>query len=52
MESVIYPMSLKNKCLQASRGIIIIDEDTWSACDSKPQGLAAPKSKGNKHLHH
>ena len=58
MEAMSHTESIKQACALASRGLMMLDNDSWKQCGGKPEGL--PKSKDDavkqttdhQHMHH
>lgn len=53
MESTSANTSLSTRCAQATRGIIMLDNNTWKACGGKPKGasMGAASDSGQQHQH-
>lgn len=54
MEPTTLPANMKNRCALGSRGIIMLDNETWKRCGGKPRGgsMGPKKSKKATHHHH
>jgi hypothetical protein len=53
MESTSVNSSIEVKCIQATRGIIMLDNATWKRCGGKPKGasMGVDKSAEADHQH-
>lgn len=53
MESTSESNSLSTRCAQATRGIIMLDNNTWKACGGKPEGasMGTASDAGQQHQH-
>jgi hypothetical protein len=58
MESTGHALSAMERCAQASRGLVMLDNASWTDCGGKPQGAAvsgvvqAPSRSGAHAGHH
>jgi hypothetical protein len=53
MESTSAGTGLATRCAQATRGIIMLDNNTWKACGGKPKGasMGATRDASQNHQH-
>ena len=51
MEPTTMPSRMANRCALASRGIIMLDEQSWKLCGGKPKGASPGPKKAKKAAH-
>lgn len=51
MESTSSKDSIASQCAKASRGIVMVDNETWARCGGKPKGWAAGPGNAKKMDH-